>query len=241
MIPNKKLFSEIVEHVDSSPRKEICGLIIAKDRRQVYFPCKNTSDTIDTFKIDPVDFMKAEEMGKITCCVHSHINKNPAPSQSDLVEIERNNLPYLIINYPLHTYTYTEPTGYQAPYVGRQFVHGVTDCYSLFVDYYKRELNIGLSEYLDRKDEWWTKGQDLIRLNYSKENLIEVQLKDIIPSDVLFIQTRSKVINHCAIYLEGNRILHHMSNRLSMIEPYGGYWRKNTVMAVRHKSQFKET
>jgi cell wall-associated NlpC family hydrolase len=51
-----------------------------------------------------------------------------------------------------------------APLVGRQFAHGVLDCYSLVRDFHARELGIPLSEY-ERQDDWWSHGQDLYSLN----------------------------------------------------------------------------
>ncbi|KAG0739940.1 hypothetical protein G6F24_017181 [Rhizopus arrhizus] len=40
-----------------------------------------------------------------------------------------------------------EPCGYVAPLEGRQFAHGILDCYSLVRDFYALELGITLSQY----------------------------------------------------------------------------------------------
>jgi proteasome lid subunit RPN8/RPN11 len=237
---NETIIEEIKAHVNSSPKQEICGLIVADKRKYEYVKCRNISHQRNSFIIHPEDYANAEDSGSIICCVHSHLYESPNPSQADLIELERNKLPYLIMNYPINTYTITEPTGYEAPYEGRQFVHGITDCFSLFHDYYRREFGVVMQEYRDRMDEWWKKGYDLIKENYESEGLVRIEPKDLQKGDVIFISTFNGVTNHCAIYLGDDRILHHLSNRLSKVDVYGGYWRKNTNFICRHRSQFKD-
>ena len=40
-----------------------------------------------------------------------------------------------------------KPQGYEAPLLGRQWVWGITDCWSLVRDYYKQERGIELKDY----------------------------------------------------------------------------------------------
>ena len=229
----EKILEQIKTHVNSSPAREICGLIVSHKRKNFYVPCTNVSQGENEFVIDPVEFADISDKYKILAAVHSHIGINPKPSQADLIEIERNNLPYLIMNYPLNTWTYTEPSGYKAPLVGRPFVHGITDCYALLVDYYKQELKLDINDYA-RNHEWWLKGDNLYLENYEDAGFVKVDTLQ--KHDVIIMQVASPVPNHCAIYLGDNVILQHVMGRVSSRDVYGGYWQKITSIIVRHKS-----
>ena len=55
---------------------------------------------------------------------------------------------------------YCEPSGFKLPYVGREFVFGVVDCYTLVHDWYAREYGVQLHDY-DRRDKFWDRGENL--------------------------------------------------------------------------------
>jgi len=151
---SEKVINDIKTHVNGSPAREICGLIVTHRRANLYIPCSNIAERQNDFCIDPIEFAEISDKYKIICAVHSHVNVNANPSQADLVEIERNNLPYFIMNYPLNTWTYTEPSGYVLPYLGRNFVHGINDCFSIWADYYARELNITFTKPPRPSNQW---------------------------------------------------------------------------------------
>ena len=233
MIVTESILNDVKTHVNASPHREICGLIVSHRRKNFYVPCANISQGENEFIIDAVEFADISDKYKVLAVVHSHIGISPKPSQADLISIEKNNLPFLIVNYPLNTHTWTEPTGYVAPFIGRPFVHGVTDCYAMLVDYYKHELNLNIKDY-ERQSEWWSKGDNLYLENYADAGFIKVD--DLQVNDIIIMQVASPVPNHCAIYLGDNIILHHVMNRASSRDIYGGYWRKITSLIVRHKS-----
>lgn len=230
---NVDVMNSVKTHVNSSPKREICGLIVSHRRKHLYVPCTNISQGGDEFIIDPKEVAEIEDKYKIVCVVHSHININPNPSQADLIQIEQHQLPYLIVNYPLNTWTYTQPSGYLAPYVGRPFVHGITDCYAIWRDYYKRELNIEMLDY-PRNHEWWIKGDNLYMDNYVDAGFIEVDAPQ--KHDIILMRVASPVPNHCAVFLGDNIILHHVMGKASSRDVYGGYWRKITTHILRHHS-----
>lgn len=233
MILTESILNDVKTHVNSSPKREICGLIVTHRRKNLYVPCKNISQGENEFIIDPVQYAELEDKYKILAVVHSHVGINPNPSQADLIAIEKCGLPFLIVNYPLNTYTWTEPSGYVAPYIGRHFVHGITDCYAIWRDYYKRELNIDMIDY-HRNKEWWSKGDNLYLDNYIDAGFVVVD--DMKPHDIILMRVASPVPNHCAVYLGDNVILHHVMDRVSSRDVYGGYWRKITALVLRHKS-----
>jgi cell wall-associated NlpC family hydrolase len=118
---------------------------------------------------------------------------------------------------------------------GREFVHGVHDCYAIVRDYY-HQLNIELQDY-PRQGEWWLQGQALYRNNFAAEGFVEVPWETMRPHDVLLMRVRSQEVeNHAAIYLGNNVILHHLMNSLSCKSHYEAYWQRHTTAVLRHRS-----
>lgn len=229
---NQQLREDILQHARTSVN-EVCGVIVVKNRRKQYIPCRNIAQSAAEFEIDPEDYAKAEDAGDIVAIVHSHPKTNVTPSQADMVGIERTNKPWVICNPITGEFSVTEPTGYELPYIGREFVHGVSDCYSIWRDYYKRELGIDMKDYY-RGHEWWLKGDNLYMDNFAEAGMVEV--KDLQKHDIILMRVVSPVPNHAAVYLGDNIILHHVMGRISCKDVYGGWWRKITDRILRHKS-----
>jgi proteasome lid subunit RPN8/RPN11 len=102
-----------------------------------YIACTNAAtDPADAFVLDPRDYAAAADEGTVLAIVHSHPNASAHPSMADRVMCERSGLPWLIMGWPSGVMTRTEPVGWRAPLVGREFHHGVLDCYTLIQDYY---------------------------------------------------------------------------------------------------------
>lgn len=229
-------FSEVIpdifEHATKAIPHECCGVVLVFKGRLKYYPCKNLLNG-DIFCIDPEDYAKAEDMGEIVAIAHSHPTYVSEPSEADIVSCNRSELPWIIVSLLDNTTNIIYPEKFDVPLIGRQFLHGVLDCYSLIRDYYKKELQLNLKDYL-REPNWWEKGQDLYLDNFKDEGFIEVT--NLQKHDIILIQNGSDKVNHGAIYIGDNIILHHSTNRLSSRDVYGGYWRKNTRCIIRHKS-----
>ena len=230
------IIDEVLKYAKENNTKEICGEVIVFKGREKFIKCKNIAEDNqeDFFIIDPEDYAKAEDMGEVVYIVHSHPKTSPNPSEADIIGIENTNIPWIIVNPLTEEYTITKPSGYKAPLVGRKFIHGVLDCYSLIKDYYKEKLNIVLLNFI-RQDDWWHKGQTLYRSNFEKAGFLEVNKDSLRLHDVLLICNGSSEPNHGAIYLGNGTMLHHVQGRLSSIDVYGGYWLQNTWKVVRHK------
>lgn len=232
---NATLLKQIRDHANAEFPRESCGVITVVKGRQRYVPCRNIADGNDHFQIHTDDYAAAEDAGTVTHIVHSHPNGSPEPSEADRVSCEATGLPWVIVNAPDGHYHEFAPSGYAAPLVGRQFSHGVLDCYSLLRDYYQRELGIEVMDF-DRDAEWWTKGGNLYLENFEKAGFVEVSQEDLKPHDILLMQIGSPVPNHAAIYLGDEIILQHCMNRLSSRDVYGGYWQRCVMKVVRHRS-----
>lgn len=234
----EEIIEEIREHAAgefASTGKECCGLVIITHGKQRYMRCTNTSSTLDNFRISAQEQGLIRGMGELIGVVHSHPFSSPEPTEGDLSGCEETKVPWLIVNHPLGHFTVTEPSGYQAPLVGRQFVHGSNDCFGLIRDYYIRELGIELPN-IPREDNWWNHGGNLYMDNYESAGF-EKASGEPEKHDMLLLQLGHKVQvpNHAAIYLGDGKILHHLFGRLSTIEVWDGYWAFNTVAVMRHK------
>jgi proteasome lid subunit RPN8/RPN11 len=238
----------IEQHATVDQNVECCGLIGVKDEIQIYFPCRNTKEHVinsksnenEVFSIDEDDYANAEDScDRIVAVVHSHPGKSPNPSQADLVSCEASGLPWVIIGLPSLDIKIIEPSGYKAPLEGREFFHGVLDCYSLCQDYYAWELGIQLPHF-ERPDNWWEEKDGVIPSSLYMDNFEKAGFRiiDTPPkkNDGLIIQYAAKVANHAAVYLGDEIMLHHLMRQLSRKTVYGGYWLKNTIAVVRHNS-----
>lgn len=236
MLP-PSIMSLIMAHAKEESPKECCGLVAVVKGKRRYFPCKNLADTPDEhFVLDPVGYAAVEDKGEIVAVIHSHPTTNHNPSPADRVACEQSGLPWHIVNPNTENWGYCEPEGFELPYVGREFSHGVVDCYTLVRDWYKREYGLELRNYL-RRDKWWEHGENLYLENFEKEGFRQIPLADVKRGDLLFMQLVSPVPNHAAIYLGEQQVLHHVQGRLSSRDVFGGYYLKNVACALRHESR----
>ena len=65
---------------------------------------------------------------------------------------------------------------------------------------------------------------------------VALTLAKLEKGDSFLIKVKSPVVNHAAINLGGERILHHVYGRLSTIDTWAGYWAKHHCLTLRHKS-----
>lgn len=232
------LVPAVIEHAAMCAPQECCGLAVVVKGKLRYWPCKNMAEGTGTFHIDPEDYAEAEDFGEVVGVCHSHVFVSPKPSEADLAMCELSGLPWLIVNHPTGSWHQFEPSGYVAPLVGRNYHHGVLDCYTIVRDYYAREKGIDIPQF-ERQDQWWVRGGNLYLDNFGKAGFIQVgdgDHKDIRKGDVLLMQIASPVPNHAAIYLDDGVILQHVAGRLSSRDVYGGYWAKHTTHVLRHRS-----
>lgn len=233
----------IQAHAVAEYPRECCGLVVATAGGEAYVACRNAATTPSEHFILPAeDFAAAEDQGEVRAVVHSHPNASATPSDADRVMCETSGLRWHIISVAQCTgadpesgdLQTIEPCGYQAPLVGRQFAHGITDCYALVRDFYARELGVHLNQY-EREDDWWEKGQDLYSLNRLRAEGFDLFEGEPRRGDMVLMQIRSPVPNHAGVLLGDGQMLHHLHGRLSDVVPYGGMWAERTRYVVRHK------
>jgi len=232
---NENTLSAIKRHVAREYPREACGVICVIRGREQYIQCRNIAENDGQFVMHHADYAEAEDLGEVVAIVHSHCNLPPTPSQADLVGCEKTGKPWVIVSWPTGQVHEFLPTGYKAPLVGREYCHGVLDCYAVCRDYYKEVLDIDLPD-TPREDEWWLKGKNLYLENFEAFGFVRVDLQDLKIHDGIFMQLCSPVPNHAAVYLGDGKILQHVMNRMSSRDVYGGWYRKCTVAVVRHRS-----
>lgn len=239
-----KIKKAINAHAKECYPRESCGVIIGKE----YIPCKNIAADDAQFEICPYDLVGAEKEGKILAYCHSHPDGSVLPSMPDRVQMNLHGLPWIITNgvdVALH-----KPDGYQAPLLGREYHHGLMDCYSLVKDYYQRELGITLNDY-ERADEWWADkdSKPLYLDGFKKEGFAEVNT--IQKHDIILARLgRTVHVNHALVFIGngtlkseptddvvGNDlVLHHPYGRESLREIFGESWQRRAAVIIRHKS-----
>jgi proteasome lid subunit RPN8/RPN11 len=238
MIP-ESIIEVVRRHAAAMSPQECCGLIIVHKGKLRYRPCKNIHiEPRRAFRIDERDWAAAEDLGEISYIVHSHPFESAQPTDVDKVQIEEHGKPWLIVNHPVGSWTVTEPSGYEAPFIGRQFCYGVLDCGILVKDYYKRRLGIDLA-YYRAEDHWWDRGEKVIEDHFEDIGFVKV-LDGPVLHDVIGMmidgEVAAKTTNHLGIFLGSNLMLHHLRDRLSSRDIYGGWYRKCTSIILRHKT-----
>ncbi|OMY43825.1 hydrolase Nlp/P60, partial [Burkholderia pseudomallei] len=130
------------------------------------------------------------------------------------------------------------PDGYMAPLIGREFVHGVLDCYSIVRDWYKVERGVTLPDF-PRTDGWWNDGKSSLYLdNYRAAGFANVG-KDatLIPGDVILmtVLSQNNEPNHAGVYVGDGKMIHHMADRLSAKVLFGGMWQASHYTTLRYR------
>jgi len=225
------------DHAVAEYPRECCGVLVIARGRELYLRCRNIAETPqEHFIMSPEDYASACDLGELVGICHSHPDIPSRPSQGDLVSCENEGVTFHIVSVnrdgaqDIHSFN---PTGYEAPLVGRKFEHGLLDCYSLIRDWYAREQMIELPDFV-RRDDWWLKGENLYLENFENAGF-EIVTGKLQVGDIPLMQIRSKVPNHAGVYIGDGMILHHLSRRLSSKDIYDGYYQEITQCVVRRK------
>lgn len=236
---------DILAHAADCYPLECCGVIVSNK----YYACRNIVNNMSQFEIDPRDIVAAGKHGKIQAYVHSHPDGTTDLSIPDRIGLSNHKIPWVItdgVSFAVH-----KPVSYVCPLLGREYFHGLLDCYTLVRDYYSRELGVELRDY-KRSDAWWEdpNADPLYLNNFAKEGFVEVD--DVREHDVILTRLgRTEHVNHAVVFIgEGSlkseittptignsMILHHPYNRQSLREVYGEQWQRRTAKILRHKSK----
>lgn len=232
----EKIMSAIREHVISEYPKEACGVVIQQGNGQVYIPCRNIyEEPTEQFILSPEDQLAAESRGELLMIIHSHPDvPQLVPSEMDRVQCDYSGVEWGIMSWPDGDFCTISPRT-DRDLVGRRWLLGHSDCWTLVMDYYRQNHGLILKNW-SVDYEWWIDGKEQrYDDNWEAEGFIEVSQSEMREGDMIMMQIGAPVTNHAAIYLGDNIILHHNFGNLSTRVPYGEYWRNRTVRVVRRK------
>lgn len=225
--------------------REACGFVIGRGKKAFFLPAANAASGTDQFFIDHRSYAQAEDAGEILAIWHSHPECDATPSEADRAGCEASELPWLISpvrkteeGFQHGDIEVLQPSGFEMPYVGRPYLFGTFDCYSLLTDFYRREYDIRLDGFQHlRIPQWWKSGDDILERNWASQGFVPVTDGTFKEGDALTFAMDSDVPNHVAVYVTGDIILHHLVNRLSRKETLGPYWASRLKHHLRHISK----
>jgi cell wall-associated NlpC family hydrolase len=122
-------------------------------------------------------------------------------------------------------------------FLGKDFIHGTNDCFSLVREFYQVAFGIEITNYA-RPDYWWNAGLDLYSEFFPREGFKSVEIvrpSELKYGDVILMAIKSTVPCHAAIYIGEGKILHHFYGRKSSIELYKSIWYNTTTTVARHR------
>ena len=219
---------------------EGCGLIV--DGRFYGLP-NRAERPRGSYRIAASDITRIRDVhGAIQGIVHSHPDGWACPSSLDMERQAEWDVPFGII--------VSHESGCEAPVwfgrqvarpalVGRGFRHGITDCKSLIDDWFAHHRGVQLLDQ-PRDWEWWANGGNLYQDCFARAGFTDIAEADLQPGDCVLFAIRSRVPNHAAVFLEGEKVIHHPSGRhpvdpnmLSRVDHYQR-WRGHAVRWARH-------
>jgi len=200
-------------HSESAYPFESVGLVVDNE----YIPVKNCHrNPQEYFKVAPSVLIEYE--GRIQAIIHSHPEPQPKfPSKQDQLAQQQWGIPFgiqLVNSQGAGNIAWWGDGVPVADYVGRPYIYGIYDCFSIWREYYREELGIHISN-VPRNDEFWLNNDNIYADNQAKLGFETVDIKDIKPYDLILIKIRSKIANHGILYLGGDTGLHHLPYKLS--------------------------
>ena len=155
---------------------------------------------------------------------------------ADQVACNRSGLPWYIVN-PL-TFQWGEalPNDYKPPLIGREYSWGSLDCWTLVRDWYKEEWDLDLPDWPRPTKDNWDKAPQFDEL-YEQAGFRQVSIRKLQVGDALLMAMGSNYLNHVAVYVGDQYVLHHLTGRLSSRDLLGEWLLKCTGKVVRHETR----
>lgn len=231
MQANADQIGQMLAYAEAAPHVEVCGFALEDGR--IWRAENVAAIPAESFEISAEDWAAAQQLGRITGIWHSHPMNGAAPSWVDRAMCERTRLPWHVVSAPDGGYELIQPSGWRAPYEGRQYCYGIFDCWELLRDWQHAERGIVLPRLDDAPDGWWHE-KDLLPELLSRLRAVQV-VGELQRGDVILMRCdhESKGADHAAVFLGDGRMLHQLRDQRSQEGLYGGYWQRATVKVLR--------
>jgi cell wall-associated NlpC family hydrolase len=216
----------------AAPR-EACG-VITRAGRIIRFP-NRAAQAHEEFAAGALHELE-ERAGELLAIFHTHPD-NETPSPADVAHCDASFLPWVVAGPRDLFVLHPEPR----PYVQREFVYGVEDCWQLVSDWHAQEAGLFLPWFERPADGWWkTAGpspylEHAAAYGFTAAPLCEWGLENLRLGDVILMQLAARRTNHAAIYVGGGCLLHHLYGELSRIETFSGRMQSSTTHIARHQ------
>lgn len=235
-----ELLATVMSHAALVDPQEACGVLVWRGGLFAdYVPCRNVAEApAKGFIIHHEDWIMAEDSGRIVGVVHSHPHgttdlsvSNGDPDRIDDTRfLAQSRVPWWILVPGTGEWRRHLPPTWSV--LGRPFVWGVNDCLSLVRDYY------GGIEDRVRGDKFWQL-EDAFTNGIAGSPFEVVtdgpHVDDLLLMSILPGPGFDGVPNHCAVYLGGGMIAHHLPKRASRKEALGPLCNAITTI-LRRKS-----
>lgn len=223
--------------------KEACGVISGTMAAATYVPLANVAaNPEEEFELPRTALV---DHAPVLAIVHSHCfpKHGAAPTALDMQFQMQAGLPYGIVwtdgkaaGVPLWFGDFLLDVPLfdaKGNHVPREFMHGVTDCYSLIRTWFWQIKQIKLPEF-PRDQDWWKRGVDLYTAGFGKAGFHEIAPGEAKPGDAALMKWgKWPVPYHSGVLIENGLILHHLTNRISRREPFAR-WTRHVTHYVRH-------
>jgi proteasome lid subunit RPN8/RPN11 len=201
--------------------EEACGLLAIIKGKETFWPCKNLAEgKFEFFILDPDDWAECEDTGEVIGVIHSHPLGPATPSDNDKAACEHLGFPYYMYSIEHDHWEKLEPTGWKAPtLIGRKFIWGKYDCWSIVTDWFKENKNISIKYWLRPKKIKDFSDNPYFHKVLTESNFVKQKTNNNLKEgDVLLFQTVTGNLDHVAVYIGDNMILNHNIKALSCRE-----------------------
>jgi proteasome lid subunit RPN8/RPN11 len=211
-----------IAHAVQRYPEEACGVLVGGK----YIPCTNAAkDPRRDFKISTKELIEVKvQHGKVEAVLHSHpyhptaTHERPFewPSEHDLDSWIKSKKPWGIAatdGQGISRMVWLDDKN-PDPLVGREFIWGKNDCYSLIRDWFKQERKVMLPNF-PRQWKFWEQGINLYDDNFAKAGFVEIQPHEVQVGDCCLMRLRGQLAAHAAVITGPDEILHHAMHRLS--------------------------
>jgi len=222
---------------------ESCGFIYVDKQTLKFeiFACKNTAkNKVNSFSISPQEYLNCSYLGQIIACYHSHTNDNINFSEIDKENSNKYNIHYILYNLNKDYFNFYIPNTEKNHYIGRPFILGISDCFTLMKDYAQRERNVFLNfpKYTAYPKDIKEIGA-LYEKHFLENGFVKLDKNVKLEKDdgimMIFPAVCEDYPTHAAAYLGDNMILHQPLNSFSCVNIYDNFYKKHTSYVLRYR------